>query len=88
MICGLATHGCGADALTLFHQMKINGEKPDGITFIGVLCSCTHLGLVEEGTSYFNSMVNEYSITPNLSIMVVWLIYLAEQVFWTEQLIL
>uniref|UniRef100_A0A9I9CJE5 Pentatricopeptide repeat-containing protein n=1 Tax=Cucumis melo TaxID=3656 RepID=A0A9I9CJE5_CUCME len=46
MICGLATHGCGADALTLFHQMKINGEKPDGITFIGVLCSCTHLGLV------------------------------------------
>ncbi|KAL4029247.1 hypothetical protein IC575_012474 [Cucumis melo] len=66
MICGLATHGCGADALTLFHQMKINGEKPDGITFIGVLCSCTHLGLVEEGTSYFNSMVNEYSIKPQI----------------------
>ncbi|KAG7016718.1 Pentatricopeptide repeat-containing protein, chloroplastic, partial [Cucurbita argyrosperma subsp. argyrosperma] len=66
VICGLATHGCGADALNLFHQMKITGVKPDGITFIGVLCSCTHLGLVKEGISHFNSMVHDYSIVPQI----------------------
>ncbi|GAV89142.1 PPR domain-containing protein/PPR_2 domain-containing protein/PPR_3 domain-containing protein [Cephalotus follicularis] len=66
IIGGLAMHGHGADALSLFSHMKNAGEKPDGITFIGILCACSHLGLVEEGYSYFNSMVKEYSIKPQI----------------------
>ncbi|CAL2232320.1 unnamed protein product [Prunus armeniaca] len=66
MICGLAMHGRGADALNLFRQMKNYGENPDGITFIGILCSCTHLGLVEDGLLYFQSMVDDYSIVPQI----------------------
>lgn len=66
IICGLAMHGCGADALNVFRQMKNYGENPDGITFIGILCSCTHLGLVEDGLLYFQSMVDDYSIVPQI----------------------
>lgn len=66
IICGLATHGRGGDALKLFSQMKSCKLKPDGITFIGILCSCTHLGLVEDGLSYFQSMVSDYSIVPQI----------------------
>ncbi|WRX28052.1 Pentatricopeptide repeat - like 10 [Theobroma cacao] len=66
IIGGLAMHGHGADALDLFYQMKNGGMNPDGITFIGVLCACTHMGLVEDGISYFLSMVDDYSIQPQI----------------------
>ncbi|XP_024046344.1 pentatricopeptide repeat-containing protein At1g08070, chloroplastic [Citrus clementina] len=66
IISGLAMHGRGAGALSLFHEMKNAGEMPDGITFIGILCACTHMGLVEEGLSYFQSMAMNYSIVPQI----------------------
>ncbi|GAB2254715.1 hypothetical protein Droror1_Dr00022524 [Drosera rotundifolia] len=61
IISGLAMHGHAVDALDLFAEMKVAGVKPDGITFIGVLCACTHLGLVEDGLAYFESMA-DYSV--------------------------
>ncbi|XVE89060.1 hypothetical protein DITRI_Ditri19aG0120100 [Diplodiscus trichospermus] len=66
IIGGLAMHGRGADALDLFFQMKNSRVIPDGITFIGVLCACTHMGLVEDGILYFQSMVDDYSIEPQI----------------------
>ncbi|TXG49489.1 hypothetical protein EZV62_025364 [Acer yangbiense] len=66
IIGGLAMHGRGAHALSLFSQMKKAKEIPDGITFIGVLCACTHMGQVEYGLSYFQSMVDDYSIVPQI----------------------
>ncbi|KAM7272127.1 hypothetical protein ACFE04_031341 [Oxalis oulophora] len=66
IIGGLAAHGRGAEALSVFSQMKDSGEKPDIITFVGILCACTHLGLVKEGYSYFHSMIEDYSITPHI----------------------
>jgi pentatricopeptide repeat protein len=48
--------------LDLFNEMKNEGFKPNDVTFIGVLAACSHVGLVEEGLSYFNSMSNEYGI--------------------------
>ncbi|XP_052198560.1 pentatricopeptide repeat-containing protein At1g08070, chloroplastic [Diospyros lotus] len=66
IINGLAMHGHGADALSLFSQMKNTAEKPDAVTFLGILCACSHMRLVEDGFSYFNSMINEYSITPQI----------------------
>ncbi|GAB4842542.1 hypothetical protein Ancab_012516 [Ancistrocladus abbreviatus] len=65
MIGGLAMHGHDTDALSVFEQMKISGVKPDGVTFISVLCACAHLGLVEDGLAYFNSMAN-YSLDPEI----------------------
>ncbi|GLT90538.1 hypothetical protein SLE2022_084650 [Rubroshorea leprosula] len=66
IIGGLAMHGRGADALSLFHQMNNAKVQPDGITFIGVLCACTHMGLVKNGMAYFQSMVDDYSIEPQI----------------------
>ncbi|PON95948.1 Tetratricopeptide-like helical domain containing protein [Trema orientale] len=66
IICGLAIHGRWDDALKMFCQMKNAREKPDGITFVGILSACSHLGLVEEGLAYFKSMVDDYQIVPEI----------------------
>ncbi|KAF5745262.1 pentatricopeptide repeat-containing protein [Tripterygium wilfordii] len=66
IIRGLAMHGFGNDALVLFQEMKNIREKPDAITFLGVLCACTHMGCVEDGFMYFRSMVDDYLIAPEI----------------------
>ncbi|KAL1202381.1 Pentatricopeptide repeat-containing protein [Cardamine amara subsp. amara] len=66
IINGLAAHGHGTEALDLFREMKNCGIRPDNVTFVGVLCACTHMGLVEDGLAYFNSMFTDFSITPQI----------------------
>lgn len=67
MIIALAQHGLGEEALTLFERMLENGIKPDHITYVGVLSACTHVGLVEQGRSYYNLMQNAHKIIPTPS---------------------
>ncbi|OMO57934.1 hypothetical protein COLO4_34979 [Corchorus olitorius] len=66
IICGLAVNGEASKALELFSEMKQTDEKPDHITFIGVLSACNHGGLVEEGRKFFYSMSQVYQIEPKL----------------------
>nr|XP_043611356.1 putative pentatricopeptide repeat-containing protein At5g40405 [Erigeron canadensis] len=66
MIMGLANHGYGDAALGHFHTMISEGLKPNGITFIGVLSACSHIGLVDDGWKYFNSMHDVYGLTPKI----------------------
>ncbi|KFK43601.1 hypothetical protein AALP_AA1G147700 [Arabis alpina] len=66
IINGLAAHGNGTEALDLFREMKNCRVRPDKVTFVGVLCACRHMGLVEDGLVYFNSMVTDFSITPQI----------------------
>ncbi|KAF3790702.1 Pentatricopeptide repeat-containing protein [Nymphaea thermarum] len=66
MITGFAMHGKSVKALELFHQMQHKRIQPNEVTFVGVICSCTHGGLVDEGKQYFHSMVNEFGLTPQL----------------------
>eukprot|EP01018_Ginkgo_biloba_P018799 Gb_11545 [translate_table: standard] len=66
MIAGYGMHGHGEDALALFTQMQQKGMKPDHIIFISVLSACSHAGLVDEGWKYFNSMKQDYRITPRV----------------------
>ncbi|OAY66084.1 Pentatricopeptide repeat-containing protein [Ananas comosus] len=66
MIGGLAVNGQAKDALGLFSQMEFDGIIPNEVTFVGVLNSCSHSGLVEEGEKYFNSMTSLYGIKPNI----------------------
>nr|GMD35949.1 pentatricopeptide repeat-containing protein At2g13600-like [Ipomoea batatas] len=60
---GLPKMGQAIEALEIFKDMLIAGEKPDHVTMIGVLCACSHAGLVEEGRQYFYSM-REYDLEP------------------------
>lgn len=46
---GYAELGCGEQALALFHQMLQQGERPNSVTFLGVLKACSRLQALEEG---------------------------------------
>ncbi|XP_057743840.1 pentatricopeptide repeat-containing protein At4g02750-like [Arachis stenosperma] len=61
---GFSLHSQGDKALETFQKMKDESNLPDDVTFIGVLFSCSHMGLVEEGKQHFNSMSNVYGVTP------------------------
>ncbi|GAB2282932.1 Pentatricopeptide repeat-containing protein At2g22070 [Dionaea muscipula] len=67
MIIALAQHGLGEDAIELFEKMLTVGIDPDHITYVGVLCACIHVGLVEKGRSYYTMMQNVHKIEPTPS---------------------
>ncbi|XP_055812292.1 putative pentatricopeptide repeat-containing protein At3g08820 [Solanum dulcamara] len=64
VLSGLAMHGHVKSAFCCFGQVEKLGIKPDGNTFIGLLCACTHAGLVDDGRKYFQSMTHSYSLEP------------------------
>lgn len=67
MIMGFAANGLSGEALDLFAQMEEEGEvMPNEITFLGVLTSCSHGGLVEQGYHHFYRMSSIYGIAPRI----------------------
>ncbi|KAK3131411.1 hypothetical protein QOZ80_6AG0506030 [Eleusine coracana subsp. coracana] len=64
MIMGYGLHGHSEKALELFMEMERSGPKPNETTFICVLSSCVHGGLVLEGWWCFDRMVRFYNIEP------------------------
>ncbi|KAF5742709.1 Pentatricopeptide repeat superfamily protein [Tripterygium wilfordii] len=60
MIGGLAIHGHGNRALSLYEKMKLEGIPPDDVTFIVTMFACSHVGLVEEGCKIFESIEEVY----------------------------
>ncbi|KAK2994481.1 hypothetical protein RJ640_021286 [Escallonia rubra] len=67
MIVGFSVNGQGKEALDMFSQMLTASVKPDQITYIGVLCACTHSGMVDEGRKFFASMTTQHGVEPNIS---------------------
>ncbi|KAI6685577.1 hypothetical protein NL676_031490 [Syzygium grande] len=66
MVSCLADHGRGEDVIFLFNQMEQAGPKPDSMLFSGILSACAHLGLVDEGRRYFQTMEEVYGIRPTM----------------------
>lgn len=69
MITGFAKHGYGNEAIYLFEEMtrlEDNDLRPDEITFLGVLCACSHSGYVDCGRHYFESMNQIWGIEPKI----------------------
>ncbi|KAI3884507.1 hypothetical protein MKW92_028825 [Papaver armeniacum] len=66
VISGLAMTGHVKAAFGLFAQMEKLGILPDDNTFLGLLCGCTHAGLVDEGLKYFDGMSRVYSLNPRI----------------------
>ncbi|XVF75204.1 hypothetical protein PTKIN_Ptkin13bG0168900 [Pterospermum kingtungense] len=64
LISGYGQHGRVAEVLESFYKMKIEGFRPNYITFLAVLSACSHGGLVDEGWHYFLSMTIDYGIQP------------------------
>ncbi|OVA10264.1 Pentatricopeptide repeat [Macleaya cordata] len=66
MISGYAQHGLGEEAITVFEKMKLENVKPNNATFVAVLRACGYMGLFEEGSRYFHSMLHDYGLDPQL----------------------
>ncbi|KAF7820530.1 pentatricopeptide repeat-containing protein [Senna tora] len=67
MIMGLAQHGFAKEALALFP--KINNHPtitPNYVTYLGVLCACSHAGMIYEGYQYFLDMEHVHGIRPTM----------------------
>ncbi|XP_057825159.2 pentatricopeptide repeat-containing protein At4g13650-like [Cryptomeria japonica] len=66
IIAGYAQNGFCKDALKIFELMKHYVTYPNAVSFVCVLCACSHAGLVDEGCTYFNQMSNRYRITSTI----------------------
>ncbi|MCL7043415.1 hypothetical protein MKW94_022495 [Papaver nudicaule] len=66
MIMGFSMNGQSRKALELFHRMLDEEVRPNDVTMIGVLCACTHTGMVDEGRNCFEKMQEQFRITPKL----------------------
>ncbi|PKU74480.1 pentatricopeptide repeat-containing protein At2g40720 [Dendrobium catenatum] len=64
MIAGYGSHGHCLKAINLFDEMQQLKIIPDGTSFLSLISSCSHSGLVEEGRKLFDSMINCYRIKP------------------------
>lgn len=53
-------------ALASFEQMRKEGVDPNEITFLSVLSTCTHAGLVQKGQTYYDIMRKDYGISPTI----------------------
>ncbi|KAG2389973.1 putative pentatricopeptide repeat-containing protein [Vigna angularis] len=64
LISAYAQNGDGGHAIRSFEQMVHSGLQPNSVSFLSILCACSHCGLVEEGLQYFNSMTQVYKFVP------------------------
>ncbi|KAL5205484.1 hypothetical protein ABZP36_033693 [Zizania latifolia] len=67
MILGFAQNGLAQEALELFDKMNISMVTPNHVTFLGLLCACSHAGLVDEGRRFFYEMQHVYGIKPRMT---------------------
>ncbi|XP_042755287.1 putative pentatricopeptide repeat-containing protein At3g15130 [Lactuca sativa] len=66
MITGYGKHGLGEQAINIFENMKSENISPDGVTYLAILSSCSHSGLVEKSQQYFSRLLNDPKIKPNV----------------------
>ncbi|KAH6758917.1 Tetratricopeptide repeat superfamily protein [Perilla frutescens var. frutescens] len=63
MMTGYGMHGRGEEAVQVFEKMRIAGLPIDGVTFVVLLYSCSHSGIVDQGIHYFNNM-KDFGVVP------------------------
>ncbi|XP_010246056.2 PREDICTED: pentatricopeptide repeat-containing protein At5g04780 [Nelumbo nucifera] len=66
MISGFARHAQLMEAMILFEKMHQMGAYPNEITYVSILSACSHVGLVEQGRTYFDLMMRDKNVEPNV----------------------
>ncbi|WOK94431.1 hypothetical protein Cni_G03133 [Canna indica] len=66
LMSGYAMNGEGEAALKAFDEMTEENMKPDGITFLALLCACCHQGFVERGRKLFIGMEKDFGLRPRI----------------------
>ncbi|KAL5555809.1 hypothetical protein UlMin_038045 [Ulmus minor] len=70
MLFAFGLHGQASRALQLYEEMVATGTKPDKVTFIGLLMTCSHSGLIEESRKLYETMRSVYGLSPEMDHMV------------------
>ncbi|MBA0829696.1 hypothetical protein Goarm_014283, partial [Gossypium armourianum] len=63
MLFGFGMHGLSTQALQIYDEMVAHGMKPDKVSFIGLLMTCSHAGLINKGRLFFDIMSSLYGLT-------------------------
>ncbi|XP_059313127.1 pentatricopeptide repeat-containing protein At3g05340 [Lycium ferocissimum] len=66
IIAAYARHGNAYRALQLYEEMRSDGVDPTDVTFISLLHACSHVGLVNKGMEFFESIESMYGMTPRM----------------------
>ncbi|KAJ8773231.1 hypothetical protein K2173_028408 [Erythroxylum novogranatense] len=66
LMSGLALNGHISSALSAFEDMRLAGVKPDSVTFLLVLLTCSRGGLTDMGVKYFHSMREIQGLEPQM----------------------
>lgn len=66
IIAGYGSNGDCKEAVRLFKEMKRFETVPDEVTFLALITSCSHSGMVEEGLNLFRTMKIEYGLEPRM----------------------
>ncbi|KAL4562711.1 hypothetical protein LXL04_026741 [Taraxacum kok-saghyz] len=66
MIRGFGTHGYAIKAIKLFDKLELEGLTSDDVTMVLIISACSHVGLVDEGCKFFNSMKERYGLEPKV----------------------
>ncbi|KAK9274671.1 hypothetical protein L1049_021922 [Liquidambar formosana] len=65
MIMAYAHHGLVKGAMEIFDKMKLANLQPSQATFVSVISACSHLGLIDEGRNFFESINLDYGLEPS-----------------------
>ncbi|KAF8364595.1 hypothetical protein HHK36_033434 [Tetracentron sinense] len=65
MIMAYAQHGLIMKAIEIFEKMKWSNLQPSHATFVSVITACSHLGLVDQGRWFFESIRLDYGMEPS-----------------------
>ena len=65
MIAGHGQNREAGKALEVFKEMEMQMVQPNSVTFVALLNSFSHIGLVDEALQYFNVMKDKYGIKPD-----------------------
>ncbi|KAI5059863.1 hypothetical protein GOP47_0026182 [Adiantum capillus-veneris] len=68
LMSGYAQQGDIENVFRILRGMGAEGERPNIITFIGVLNACGHAGFVDTGKSIFEETLKEHGIVPSLKL--------------------
>ncbi|EFJ31721.1 hypothetical protein SELMODRAFT_31963, partial [Selaginella moellendorffii] len=56
----------GDSCFALFRLMQLQGQVPNSVTFINVLSSCSHRGLLQQAQALFSSMEQDFGVSPTV----------------------
>lgn len=66
LMTGYGMHGRGEEAIRIFNEMRRQGLVLDGVTFVVLLYACSHSGMVDQGSDYFNAMEKDFGVEPGV----------------------